>query len=135
MLDFMTVNHLKNSNQVSKLIVAFFLLALNDILFYVSRCFACMSVCPPHACLMPTEVRGRYWDSCDLSCGCQESNVGPLEEQTMVLTWVISPTQLEIFLTFKKYKYLFKFMTRVWRDTKVLIHTYWGDELMQVLQK
>lgn len=53
---------------------------INLLLFHVHWCSACMC------------VRMRVWDppelidSCERPCGCWESNLGPLEEQQLLLT-------------------------------------------------
>lgn len=56
---------------------------------------ACMSVY--HVCAMPMEARGVHQiplelelDCCE-PCGCWEQNPGPLEEQLVLVTQVISP--------------------------------------------
>ena len=67
-----------------------FLFCFKDLfLFYVYRCFTHKSV---HCCVQdlrrPEEaVRSSgtgVTDSCGLSCGCWESNPGPLEEQLVL---------------------------------------------------
>jgi hypothetical protein len=50
-------------------------------------CFASMYVCIENVGSPGTGVR----DSCDLPCKCWELNLGPLEEQTVLLTTESSP--------------------------------------------
>ena len=57
---------------------------------------ACVSV--HHVCAVPVEARRGchipgtgVTDSCELLCGCWELNLGPLEEQRVLLTRVIFP--------------------------------------------
>jgi hypothetical protein len=65
---------------------------------YLSECFACMSVCAPPKCLVPTEARSYYQrapgtgvkDGCEPSCGCWELNPGPLQEQFIFLAAELS---------------------------------------------
>lgn len=61
--------------------------------FYLYAYFACMYVCIPHEYLMLPEAREdvgsprtRITNGCKLACGCQKSNLGPLEEQPVSLT-------------------------------------------------
>lgn len=61
---------------------------------FVSECLACMYVWAPHECLVPAEARDSYqipWNCSknrwidELSWGCRESNLGPLQEPCMLL--------------------------------------------------
>jgi hypothetical protein len=62
--------------------------------FYVHWCFACIYVCEgvgyPEACIIA---------SCELPCGCWESNPGPLEEQPVIL--LISESSLQPSIDYK----------------------------------
>lgn len=55
--------------------------------FYVYGCFAYLFVWAPLACLVPTENKRCQisWNS-KPTCGCWESNAGPLEGQPALLT-------------------------------------------------
>ena len=52
--------------------------------------FVCLCVCELFVCLVPVEaIRSLgtgVTDSCEQPCGCWELNLGPLEEQEMLLT-------------------------------------------------
>lgn len=47
---------------------------------YVYECFACVCDCAPHAC------KPGVTDGYQLQCGCQELNLGRLEDQSVLLT-------------------------------------------------
>ena len=53
------------------------------LLFYVYWCFAYMYVC-----VKVSDIG--VMDSCELPCGCWELNLGPLEDQSMLLTTELS---------------------------------------------
>lgn len=62
------------------------------MLLHACGCFACTYVCAPCACLVPKEARRPHWilgtiltDGCELARRCWESNVGPWEEQSVLL--------------------------------------------------
>jgi hypothetical protein len=64
-----------------------FLLFSFLLLFYVYRCFAGIHV-HIHMHAGPKEARRRwliFWDKSELPCGCWELNLGPLEEQPVLL--------------------------------------------------
>lgn len=68
-------------------------------------CSSCMYVRAPYACLVPEKARRKTQvpqtgvkDSCELVCGCWQSNQSPLEEQPMFLT--TEPSLQLIFETF-----------------------------------
>ena len=61
------------------------------ILFYVYGCFACMHVCVPCAFSAhrsgkrASDTLGMKSDNCELSCGYWELNLGPLNNQPVLL--------------------------------------------------
>jgi hypothetical protein len=59
--------------------------------FYVHWCFACTNVCV--RVLGPMELELQTAVSCP--CGCQKSNLGPLENQLALLT---TKSSLQLFL-------------------------------------
>ena len=51
------------------------------------ECLACIYVCVPCLCLLPTEVRRKHWipeigviDSLEQPCELWEANLGPLQK-------------------------------------------------------
>lgn len=80
-------NH--TTNGTTSLACVACLLKINQfVLFNVYRCFVCMYICMPHAYLVPREARRGHqipwnWvtDNCELLCGCQEPDLGLLQEK------------------------------------------------------
>jgi hypothetical protein len=69
----------------------------------IDRCFVCLYVCAPRACLVPEDAgegigsvspRTGVTDVCELLRGCWERNPGPLKEQSVLLTPVPSALPL-----------------------------------------
>lgn len=91
--------------------------------FYVYECFASMFVFAPHLCLMPVEVRRGCQISWNLELRHIDGNLGPLQEQHMLLT---AEPSLQPYMGF--YSAVRSTLTKVkgcWRDddaiSKVLI--------------
>ena len=68
-------------------------ITLFHVLSYMYGCFVCMHVCAPYVCLLPEYTiegikspRMRVTDSYELPCKCWQLNLGPLEEQPVLLT-------------------------------------------------
>jgi hypothetical protein len=63
---------------------SFFLKIIYLFLIYVHWCFACM-----HIYVRVSDIG--VTDTCELPCGCWELDLGPLEEQSVLLTTEPSP--------------------------------------------
>lgn len=74
------------------------------------RFISCVQVFCQHVCLCTGGLqipRTEVTDTCEVPCGCWESNLGPLEEQTMIFScWAISPVSPQLHL--KIYFYLYE---------------------------